>query len=181
MSSVPTIKGIFVNSHIAIVRKKKGDEGLRKLEKLFGKFPKYTNYQDIPVSEEVKLLECALQVVSDKPVPKDEISFEAGRLHFNDFTMTPLAKILFKAFHDPEMLLRMGYIAEHVFVGIKFTPKRMAPNKISAIMHGGIYPLDHFKGFFHAWIEYLGYQAFVEADKLGPETYQYSITWTKKK
>ena len=180
MPTIPTIKGIFVNSHIKIVRERKGDAGIKKLEELFGKPVKYSNYENVPVAEEVKLLECVLQVLSDTPIPPEQVAFEAGRLHFNDFVTTPLAKILFSAFHDPEMLLRMEYIAEHVFMGITFTPQRLGPEKIIATMHGGIYPLDHFRGLFHAWVAYLGYDPVVEAVQLGPETYQYTISWTKK-
>jgi uncharacterized protein (TIGR02265 family) len=86
----PTIKGIFVNSHIKAVQKALGDKGLERLRQSFGEPMDFKSTENVPIRTEVKLLECAVQLLSKSPIPPDQISFEAGRLHFQNFTTTPL-------------------------------------------------------------------------------------------
>src|SRR3989344_433641 len=92
----PTIKGIFVNSHINKVRQEKGEEGVLELEKKFGMKINFGNLEDVPVREEVRLIECALEVLRGQAVPDSERAFKAGRLHFVNFSGTPFGRIIYK-------------------------------------------------------------------------------------
>jgi len=56
----PTIKGIFVNSHIKMLRDKKGDASVLALAKRFGKSITFKNSDDILISDEVKIIEICL-------------------------------------------------------------------------------------------------------------------------
>ena len=113
--SIPTIKGIFVNSQINSVKREKGEEGLKELEKRFGSI-KFNNIEDVPVSEEVRLIECALQIINEDSIPEKDMAFEAGRLHFKNFSTTPLAKLTFGVLTNLKyILLHSKYIIQYFF------------------------------------------------------------------
>lgn len=176
----PTIKGIFVNSHIRAVRGVKGAIGIALLEQKLGHPVNFANSQDVPVAEEIRIIEAALNILEPN-IPADQRAFEAGRLHFRNFSTTPLARLLFSFFSDAKQIfLRSKYVAEHVFRGITFSSEEVTPNTITITLTGGLYPLDHFKGLFWAWLEFAGYQPDVTAQQLGPEKYQYILRLIKK-
>lgn len=177
--SSPTIRGIFVNSHIEVVRQKKGEEGVRELEKRYGKPLNFKNSDNVPVREEIKVIEAALDVLGEKPIPPEERAFEAGRLHFRDFTGTPLGKIIFSIFKNDFkiMMTKSRHIAEHVFLGVKLIPEDLGPNAVKVIMENGDYPIDHFRGLFQEWMDFSGEVGTVEAREIGPRRYEYTMRW----
>ncbi len=178
MTPPPTIKGIFVKSHLDAVKAAKGDEGLRELQRRYGKPLDFKNADDIAVADEIKIIEAGFDIVTDGTVPPGLRSFEAGRMHFRDFSSTPLAHVLLSVFKNPKpIFLNSKYVAEHVFQGITFTSSDLGPNKVKIIMQGGVYPLDHFKGLWWEWIHFSGFAPTVEATQLGPETYEYILSW----
>lgn len=179
MAMTPTIKGIFINSHIKKVRQEKGEEGVRELEKKFGMRIKFGNLEDIPVREEVRLLECALEVLRGQPVMEPEKSFEAGKLHFRDFSETPFGRIIFSQFKNSFKLMMKNApsIAGHVFKGVKFYSEEVGPNSVIITMENNDYPIDHFRGLFQEWMDFSGLKGVVEAKEIAPNRYQYSLTW----
>jgi hypothetical protein len=44
-------------------------------------------------------------------------------------------------------------------------------------MENNDYPIDHFRGFFHAWMEFSRYKGEVEAEDAGNDTYVYTVRW----
>jgi uncharacterized protein (TIGR02265 family) len=115
--NTPTIKGIFLKSHINGIRKEKGEEGIRLLEQKYGKPLDFKNTDNVPVREEVHLLECAVEILSDEILPKEKVSYESGRLHFKNFLTTPIAKIIFPYFKNQFKLMIMNAqnIEVHIF------------------------------------------------------------------
>ena len=97
--ATPTIKGIFVKAHIDSMKQEKGEEGLRLLEEKYGKPLTFDNADNIPLHDEISLLECATEIL-DPSLPKEKVAYEAGRLHFKNFLTTPFAKILFPFFKN---------------------------------------------------------------------------------
>jgi len=180
--SIPTIKGIFVNSQVASVRNSKGEEGLKELEKRYGKPIKFGNVEDVPVAEEVRLIELAVQIINDDKISQDELAFEAGKLHFVNFATTPLARMIFSIMKDLKyILLNSKYISEHVFRGMDFNSEALDQFRIKITIEGGVYPLNHFKGLWWAWCENFGYKPKIEATQLSPEKYEYIIDLSEKK
>jgi uncharacterized protein (TIGR02265 family) len=174
----PKIKGIFVNSHVAAVRKAKGDEGVKRLEVCFGKPIHFGNNQDIPVSDEVHLLECALDIMRDTPVPENERSYEAGKLHFQNFTTTPWAKLLFSMFKDFKyILLHSKSVTERVFNGVIFNSFDLGPKSLKIILDNNNYPIDHFRGLLSAWMEYYKLKGKVLAMETPEKAYEYVLEW----
>jgi uncharacterized protein (TIGR02265 family) len=177
--TTPTIRGIFVNSHIREVEKEKGEKGLRELERKYGKPLEFKNSDHVAVREEIKIIEAALQVLSNTPVPQKDLAFEAGRLHFKNFSQTPLGKIIFSAFRKNFKLMMMNskHIAEHVFRGVRFTPTELGPQELRIIMDNSDYPIDHFRGLFQEWMNYSGLKGTITGTITGPRQYEYHMEW----
>lgn len=175
----PTIKGIFVNSHVKKVRQEKGEEGVRELEKKFGMRTNFGNLEDVPVREEVRLIECSLEVLRGGPIAEPERSFEAGRLHFRNFSETPFGRIIFSQFKSnfKLMMINAPSIAGHVFKGVKFYSQEVGPNSVKVTMENNDYPIDHFRGLFQEWMDFSGFKGVVEAKETAPNRYEYLATW----
>jgi uncharacterized protein (TIGR02265 family) len=176
---VPTIKGIFVNSHIREVVKRHGPEGRQRLETLVGQSLDFGAAQDVPISLEVRVIEAAVELLVDHPVPESEVAYEAGRLHYRNFKGTPWAKIIFGMFpRDFAFMVRHSpIIAERVFKGVRFEAQELAPKTLKLAMDNADYPLDHFKGFFQAWMGDYGLHGTVVGQAVTPRRYDYVMTW----
>jgi uncharacterized protein (TIGR02265 family) len=177
--TTPTIKGIFVNSHIRAVRRQHGDDGVRRLEQLVGRPMDFRNGEDVPVALEVRVIEAAVELLVDHPVEPDELAYEAGRLHFRNFTTTPWAKLLFGIFPRDFrfMILHARPIAERVFKGITFVSEEKGPDCIKLTMGNADYPVDHFRGLFQQWMEDFGLQGRVVGQRVAPQTFEYLMKW----
>jgi uncharacterized protein (TIGR02265 family) len=179
LTKKPTIKGIFIKSHIQAVREKKGDEGIQTLQQLLGKPLEYKNSDDVPVSEEVKLLEYAVEILSDSTIDPSQKHIEAGKLHFRNFTTTPLGKIIFSMFRTnfKLMMLQAQNIAGHVFNGVQFRSVDVGEKEVKIIMNNNDYPIEHFQGLFMEWLSFAGLQGTVEAKETSVNQYEYTMKW----
>jgi uncharacterized protein (TIGR02265 family) len=173
----PTIKGIFVKSHIKGLEKEKGEEGVRLLGEKFGKPLDFKNSDSIPIRDEVRLLECAVEILN-QDLPKEKIAYEAGRLHFKNFLTTPLAKILFPFFKGQFKLMMMQAqsIAGHVFEGVEFTSSELGEKNVKVSIKNNDYPLEHFQGLLQEWMNYSDLKGTVEAVKVD-DAYEYVLRW----
>lgn len=177
MKKIPTIKGIFVMSHVRALAREKGEDAVLKLVKRMGKRVRYKNTEDVPVREEVAIIEHVLDLLSSKAIPHGRREFEAGKLHFKNFSETPLGAMVLNMFSLKMALMRVPWIAKKVFRGVLFTSKAMGTKSVRVTMENNDYNIEHFRGFFHAWVEYAGYRGQVEAVDLGGDTYTYTVSW----
>lgn len=177
--TTPTIKGMFVKSHVAAVRRAKGEEGVRALAAGYGGPLDFRNSDDISVRDEIRLIECALDILTGGTVSPADRAFEAGRLHFVNFTTTPLGRIIFTLFRKNirMMLLQSKNIAGHVFEGVRFSTVDLGPNELRIRMENADYPIDHFRGLFHEWLTFSGNPGTVGASAAGPGIYEYHVRW----
>ena len=175
----PTIKGIFVNSHIRAVEKAHGAIGRARLETLVGQPLDFGASQDVPVSLEVRVIEAAVQLLVDHPVSEEEVAFEAGRLHYRNFKGTPWAKVIFGMFpRDFAFMVRHSpIIAERVFKGVLFEASELGAKTLKLTMDNADYPLDHFKGFFQEWMQDYGLHGSVIGQAASPRRFDYVMTW----
>lgn len=175
----PTIKGIFVNSHIKILQRELGKKGLKDLEKRYGKPVRFKNSENVPVRDEVRIIEHVLDLLTGDGIPQKDRAFEAGRLHFKNFATTPLARIVFSLFKKQYrlILLQAKNIAGHVFHGVEFSSEDLGPNSVKVTMKNADYPLDHFRGLFYEWMHFAGYRGTAEAMAISKTTYEYVMTW----
>src|SRR4051812_10955478 len=90
----PTIKGVYILSHIRAFERERGEDQLRELGVRYGKSLLIKNGDYLPVAEEVAILELIVEISSPKILSEEECALSAGHLHFKNFTSTPLWAIL---------------------------------------------------------------------------------------
>ncbi len=175
----PTIKGLFVNSHIRALEHERGGEGLRELQKRFGRPIDFSSTDDIPVSDEVNLLEHIVDITSPVLLSETERELEAGRLHFRNFSTTSLWTLLQQIFGTnlKFLLMQSSKIAGWVFRGIEFVSEDMGPQTVRITMFNNDYPVEHFQGFFEQWLHSAHVEGNVEAAADTRGRYEYTITW----
>lgn len=178
MSQTPMIKGVFVNSHIQALKAAKGPEGVEELAKMFGKPISFGAVQDVPVREEVRLIECTLAIMHPE-IPHEQRAFEAGRLHFTNFRSTPLGRIIFKAGTKDFKKMMMGsrYLAQHVFKHTVITTEELGEKKLKLRMENADYPADHFRGLLFEWMKFFGLTGTVTVKIVSPGVYEYTLEW----
>jgi uncharacterized protein (TIGR02265 family) len=180
---IPLIKGIFINSHIKRLERKQGKEGILLLEKNLGRELKYANLQDYPVREEVELIEHMLDILHPGLANPETRSFEAGRLHFVDFSCTQFGKVILSAYPKTadgfmQLFKQLGTVAKFVFKNSNFTSKALGITRGLAVMENNDYPIDHFRGFFCAMMEYWKLKGIsVEENETAPRRYEYTLSW----
>lgn len=178
MPTEPRIKGIFVNSHVKALEAQKGPEAVRELARRYGGPVRFKNSEDVPVREEVKIIELAADILSGAPIPPDRRAFEAGRLHFRNFSTTPLARIIFSMFRTDfkRLMMQAPNIAGHVFKGVKFSSEDLGSKAVKVTMDNNDYPIDHFRGLFQEWMEFSGATGQVRAQEKDG-AYAYTMKW----
>src|ERR1051325_5812322 len=176
---IPTIKGVFVNSHVNMVRKLKGEEGLKQMETRYGRPLRFKYLEEVPVRDEVRIIEIALDLVSEKRISRSERSFEAGRLHFRNFAGTPLGKLVMLSLprNFKTIMMRIPHVASHVFRHVGFTVKDLGDRSVSVLMENNDYPIEHFRGVFYAWLVFRQYKGSGEAKEIPGNIYRYIISW----
>ena len=177
-TDTPTIKGIYIKSHVDAVKRAKGDGGLTLLAQKFGKPIDFKNSDAISIRDEVHLLECVTEILSPAPLTKEQLSFQAGRQHFTDFLTTPYAKIIFPYFQNQfkVVMMQIHNIASHIFQGVDFTSIALGDTAVKVIMKNNEYPIEHFRGLFQSWMEYSGLHGTVEQAQVG-QIYEYTMRW----
>ena len=174
-----TIKGIFVNSHIKAVGKAKGESGLAELERRCGHPLKYANNTDVPISEEIDIINHALEIMSGDSVTPENRDFLAGQLHFKNFLETPMARFIFSTFRSKFKLMMMNAnnIAGHIFHGVTFSSSDVGPTTVIVATKNNPYPAEHFRGLLYEWMKFSGFNGAVEVTPHTPEDYELTIHW----
>ncbi|MBD3637530.1 MAG: DUF2378 family protein [Crocinitomicaceae bacterium] len=175
----PTIKGMFVNSHINALKKAKGEKSLTLLEEKCGFHPQFGALEDVPVRLEIEIIEHVLDILTNDSLPKNQRAFEAGRLHFNNFQNTVYGRLIlnFLSKDFKSAMLNSPNIAIYVFKHIEFSVFDRGEKSVMLRMENNDYNIDHFRGFFFEWLKDWGYDAEVEGIDYGNGTYEYVMKW----
>jgi uncharacterized protein (TIGR02265 family) len=181
MPQEPTIRGVFVKSHIRALEKERGAQGIEDLRRRFNKSIEFGNTDNVPVRYEIELLEKIVEVLAGHILPDKERELEAGRLHFRNFTTTPLWAIVSSMFgSDPKsLLMQSSTIAGRVFRGVEFTSEDAGERTMRIVMRNNDYPMEHFQGFFDELLKQCGVSGYVEAYKHTDNAYEYVIAWSE--
>lgn len=182
MDRTPLIKGMFVNSHIEQLRREKGEEGVFLLNSRIGKYDGFNNFEDYPVSLEIKVIDAVLEILHGHEDPKTK-DFEAGRLHFRNFANTffgimtmniaPRTGDGFKT-----LMQGVNYIGRYVFKNTNFSSQIMDGPMVKVCMENNDYHIDHFRGLFYEWALFWGLaNPEVKAEETAPKKFEYTITW----
>ncbi len=175
----PTIKDMFVKSHIRALERDLGQAGITELERRFGRPILYGNGDDVPIADEVALLEHIVEMQSSEPLTHDEIELEAGRLHFRNFSATPLWKIIEPMFgwNHKRILMASTRISGYVFQDVQFSSEEMGESAVRIAMYNNDYPLAHFQGFLEEVLGHWRLDGRVDARIESIGCYVYTISW----
>lgn len=167
-------------SHVKALRRTHGAEAVAELERRFGHPLDFGLNEDIPVRHEIAILEHIVDLSSPEPLSPDERAFQAGKLHFRNFSHTPLGVLVLPFFGNDFKKLALGVagIAESIFEGISFHGSDTGAQSVRIVMDDTDYPLQHFRGFFAAWIERGNLHGVVEARQEGDRMHVYDISWS---
>ncbi|MES2203324.1 MAG: DUF2378 family protein [Patescibacteria group bacterium] len=176
----PTLKGLFVNSHINRLREKKGEEAVKELERRYGSRVVFKNLEEIPVREEVRIIELCLALSNPAAAAAPDATELAGRLHYENFSQTGLGQVLLSSMpHTPQgfktLVLNSGSIGRSVFKHTNFSTTENNGTLV-VTMENTDYPLKHFEGFFSAWAEQYGLQPGSVSSKAEGTTHRYTIS-----
>lgn len=179
LSLTPTIKGVFVNSHVKAVQKRKGEAGVRSLARMYGSRIHFRYLEDVPIREEIRIIECALDILSGGQFPSQQRAFEAGRLHFRNFSATPLGRLVLTILPQrfKSVMLGIPSISKHVFRNVRFIVEDVGPHAVKVVMVNNDYPAEHFRGLFYEWLRYAGCPGEVSVHLSGTDTYEYTLRW----
>lgn len=176
----PTIKGLFVNSHIRALEAERGHAGLIALQRKLGHPARYSTTDDVPVGEEIRILEHIVDMTSPALLSAEERAREAGRLHFRNFSTTVMWTLVQQIFgaNFKFLIMQSSRIASWVFRGIEFESIDLGGTHVRIVMYNDDYPLAHFHGFFEQWLALSGVtRGDVCADATQPGRYEYTISW----
>lgn len=175
----PTIRGMFVMSHVNALRERKGHDGMVELLARYGKTIRFGALENVPVREEVVIIEHALDIMTGDTVPHERRAFEAGKLHFENFSQTELGSLILPLFRSNVrmFLMNANHIAGYVFSGVRFISEERGPGDLRIVMENNDYPLEHFAGFFQGVLEYGKLEGDVTAEDLGGRRYAYYARW----
>jgi uncharacterized protein (TIGR02265 family) len=180
-NSEPTIKGLFVMSHVRALEEKKGRDGIVELLTRYGKPIHFGAFDNVPLREEVAIIEHSLDILTEDTIPLEKREFEAGKLHFENFSHTELGGLVLPLFRSNvrAFFMNANHIAGYVFKGVRFVSTERGPGDIRIIMENNDYPLAHFAGFFQGVLDYGSLDGRVQGEDMGDGRYAYDITWRK--
>lgn len=166
-------------SHVTALKKMCGEEGVMELEHAYGKPIRFSMNEDVPVREEVRIIELCLDIQTGNAFSGSERAREAGHLHFRNFSTTPLGSVLLPIMGSDfkVLMMRAANIAHHVFSNIEFNSQDLGEKTVEVTMKNADYPLEHFQGFFEEWLIYADHSGKVEAKDLGNRSFAYTISW----
>jgi uncharacterized protein (TIGR02265 family) len=181
MTTEPTIRGVFVKSHIRALEKERGPKAVDELRSRFMGSIEFSNTEQVPVRTEVALLEKIVEILAGHELPQKERELEAGKLHFRNFTTTPLWSIVTSMFgpNIKSLLMQSSTIAGRVFHGVEFVSEDVAERSVRIMLRNNDYPIEHFQGFFEEWLKQSGVSGYVEAYRRSDSAYEYVIAWTE--
>lgn len=162
------------------MRKKKGDKAVAALEQSFGRPLFFRRLEDVPVGDEVRIIELAYDLLHEgHGLTGAARERAAGRLHFANFSETTLGSALMHSMpHTKQnfrtLLFNMGSIARSVFKHSEFRAQDTRAG-ICVTMKNSGYPPEHFQGFFEAWMEHWGLPAKVTRKHKAPDVHEYVL------
>jgi len=180
MSKV-TVKGFFIRETIKYVKKRKGPEGVKQLEKKFGKSLKFFPFRDYPFEDDVKLQKAAVEVLNDMNTSAE--SFEIGKFTFSIYISTSIGKTMFKLMGDDpkKVAFNLVKVIDTVTKGLRAEVEGLGQDQVKIKMFDSPYNIRHYEGVFAAALEYLNYKPITKSKVLEDGTHEYIVGWGEKK
>lgn len=177
-NSKPTIKGLYVNGHVDLLRAEKGEEAVLMLKDRLNFSIDFKDDDDVFVGDEEKLIDECLRILRPD-ISEDQFHVESGKFHFTNWAKTPWSKQLF-ALLPPDfkyMMLHLDIMSIKVFKNYPFKGVDLGPTQVKITTKNDYYNLDHWRGVYMAWLEAFGLKGSVLAEVTAPHEYAYTLTW----
>lgn len=176
MPQPTTTKGMFLKSIVDSVKSRKGVEGVRKLEKIYGDL-NFGGFKDYPMEDEIRLYKAAMQVLSLKEGP--DAWKEMGKLAFTTYSGSLIGKTMFSLFRNDvgQMVSSLGKILNTVTSGYGIEVKRLADRKVKVRIANCPDRIEFYEGVFTAAYEHFGLKHEVSSKVLGTDDYEYILSW----
>lgn len=171
-----TVKGVFLKSLVETVRAKKGNEGVKQLEKEFGSLD-FSAFQNYPLTEQARLNKAASIVLFGSHTPEAE--YEFGRLSFKTYADSIIGKTMFSLIGDDPLKVASALpkILNMVTSGLDIEVKAVGPIKVSLRMKNLPFHIKHYEGCCAAAAEHFGHTAVIESKVWGKNDYEYIVEW----
>lgn len=178
---IPTIKGLFVNSHVATLQRRMGNAAVEELARRFGGPVHFGAFESVPLRSEMELLEHSMDIMQPGAWSGSAHRAEAGRLHFRNFCDTPLGSALMRSLpHTPgsfrTLLHNTPSIARIVFDGLIFESVDVHEGMTLTVINCDYSP-EHFRGFFEEWMHQWGITGSVRARTLSEGVCEYRLSF----
>lgn len=176
MEDIGTVKGMMPKSHIDRVRRDMGEEGVRELERRYGKSLHFTNDEEVPVSEEVAIAFLAFDLLGLIPEEGETRDFAVGRFHFRNFATTPYGQLMTKeeVCHDwKHTFLHMYDTSSHVVRHERFRVDDLGEKKAGLEWFNSDFPVDYWSGWIFEWAAACGIDVRVTGKVVEPPNHYY--------
>lgn len=174
------IKGMFVNSHINLLREKKGEDAIVRLESEYGDKLEFNAFADIPIARDKAILRHVLKALKDTTSASVKTEMlNTGSLSFRDFVTTVYGKMILHVLDKDfkAAVLAYPHIAVHIYKNIHFYAQDLGEKAVRITIENSGYDMDHFYGFFTEWMAFWEYTGEVEAVSIREGIYEYTMRW----
>lgn len=171
-----TIKGIFLKNLVDLVNQKKGDPGIKQLEKMVGDIH-YSAIKNYPVETEIKLYHATENIIFG--MNNSETREKIGMLTFEIYAHSFIGKTMFSLLGGDikKAAYSLQKVLNTVTTGMEIRMEDLGPNKVKVIMSNNPYEIEHYKGVYMGALEFFEKEGTVEAIESSPHNYEYLVSW----
>ena len=179
MTEVTTTKGMFLKSIVDSVKRVKGPDGVRELEKNYGSL-NFGGFKDYPMKDEIRLYQSAMKVLGLKDGP--EAWREMGKLAFTTYADSLIGKTMFSLFNSDieKMILSIGRILNTVTSGYRIETENLGERRFVVRIGNCPDRMEFYEGVFLTAYEHFGLKCNLRSKILGKDNYEYLLEWKQK-
>jgi len=170
------IKGFFLKTLIKVVKKKKGQEGLKILREKMGDI-NFSAFKSYPMTIVDTLGKAACEIIFGEWTDQKEIEF--GKLSLTEWMNSSLGKTMMAFVGNDPMKISFAAprIVNTMSSGMDVNVEKLADNKVKITIKNIPLHVNHYIGVFEAIIIYFGYKPNVTATILAPRYFEYIVEW----
>jgi len=171
-----TVKGFVLKGVLKIVKKEKGEKGLKQLEQKFGSL-KFSAFNDYPTETNAELRKMAAEVIYGKHDEETEYLF--GKITFESYADSLIGKTMFSLLGNNLKKVAMGLpkILSTVNKGLESEVEDLGSKKVRIRMKNNPYHIKYHEGVWAAGAEFFKEKYKITSRVLAPGDYEYVMEW----
>lgn len=177
----PMIRGKYVRCHLKYIEAECNPETVRTLRERFAGKLDFRRNDFVPIWMDNEILEAAARCLKGNDLPRQQLAYEAGRLHYRAFSETIMWQVLTRLFgKNLRLLLQQSpLITARIYRGTQFSSESYGERsgRITIINQG--YPLEHFRGFFEEYLHERGFNGYADGQEFEKDRIAYNISWSE--